>query len=70
MKKFTVRFLEDGEENVLKVEGEVLRVLDEGDETGTLSFTVDGFLHEERGVLLEVTRTVEAFGYSTEKRVY
>ena len=70
MKNFTVRFLEDGEENVLKVKGEVLRVLNEGDETGTLKFTVDGFLHEERGVLLEVTRTVEAFGYSTEKRVY
>lgn len=70
MKNFTVRFLEDGEENVLKVEGEVLRVLDEGDETGILKFTVDGKLHEKRGVLLEVTRKVEAFGYSAEKRVY
>ena len=64
-----MRFLEDGEENVLKVEGEVLRVLDEGDETGTLSFTVDGFLHEERAfcwkspVQLKLLATAQKSGF-------
>lgn len=70
MKDFTVHFVQDGEEKTLKVSGEVLRVLDEGDETGSLKFTVDGNLHKKRGLLLEVTHKVEAFGYSTEKRVY
>ena len=43
MKKFTVRFLKMVKK-MFCLSGTVLRVLDEGDETGTLSFTVDGFL--------------------------